>query len=417
MTSERECFVYIVLPGETASVTAGKLIIEKTNAGEAVGHFVYGKSYLARQNAVPIDPVELLLSDKAYRTGLMGGLFGAFRDASPDLWGRVLIERYLGRADVSEMEYLLHSPDDRIGALGFGQEQTPPEPEKEFNQSLDLERLQHAADTITDPEISVGTLAKRTEELLILGTSMGGARPKAVISDGGALWIAKFAHLSDRYDMALTEHAMLRLANECGIKTAESRIVKIGGRSILLVKRFDREKVETGYLRHRMISALTVVRGDDDPLRREKWSYIMVAEELRRFTAEPAGDARELFLRMVFNALITNNDDHPRNHAFIAREGWRLAPAYDLTPSPMVSWDHRDLAMVCGKYGRVANLNNLISESRRFMVDPEEAKGLIHDMADYISDNWEKIARQAGLSGQDCDAIRPAFVYPGFFRE
>ena len=416
MTSEQECFVYIVLPGETEPVTAGKLVIAQTGTGDAVGRFVYGKTYLSRQNAAPVDPVELTLSDKVYKTGLMGGMFGAFRDASPDLWGRILIERYLGRADVSEMEYLLHSPDDRFGALGFGLNQTPPAPKRDFNQSFDLERLQHAADTITDTRIPSDSFAKRAEELLLLGTSMGGARPKAVISDKDALWIAKFAHPSDRYDMALTEHSMLRLARDCGLSVAESRTVKVGGRNILLVKRFDRDKTEKGYLRHRMISALSALRCDDNPLRRDKWSYILIAEELRRFSADPARDARELYRRMVFNALVTNTDDHPRNHAFVAREGWRLAPAYDLMPFPMFAMDRRDLAMVCGKDGRIANLNNLLSECGRFLFEYNEAKDLIHDMADFISNNWYGTARQAGLPEQDCKAIKPAFVYPGFFQ-
>ena len=417
MISEQECYVYIVLPGETEPVTAGKFVISKTNTGESVGRFVYGKTYLARQDAVAIDPIELLLSDKVYETGLMGGMFGAFRDSSPDLWGRILIERHLGRPDVSEMEYLLHSPDDRIGALGFGATTQPPAPRTEFNQRVDLERLQRAADAMDNTVGSTNSMARRTEELLLLGTSMGGARPKAVIFDNEALWVAKFSHPSDRYDMALTEQAMLILAHDCGLSVAESKTVEIGGRNVLLVKRFDRDNNDDGYLRYRMISALTVLRGDDNPLYRDKWSYILIAEELRRFSSEPVKDARELFRRMVFNALITNADDHPRNHAFIAREGWRLAPAYDLTPFPMFSLEHRDIAMVCGRNGRYANMNNLISECRRFMFEPEEAEELISDMAEYISKNWFKTARQSGLSAQDCEAIRPAFVYPGFFSE
>ena len=415
MTSEQECFVYIVLPGETEPVTAGRLAIEKTNSGESIGHFVYGETYLARQNAVPIDPVELTLSEKVFNTGHMDGIFGAFRDASPDLWGRVLIERHLGRTDISEIEYLLHSPDDRIGALGFGQNTTPTLSLMEFCKSLDLERLQHAADAVVNTDTLTGSLAQRTEELLLLGTSMGGARPKAVISDEDALWIAKFAHPADRYNMALVEHSMLRLAHECGISVAESRIVKVGARNILLVKRFDREKKGDSYLRYRMISALTALRGDDNPMRRDKWSYILIAEELRRFSAEPIKDVRELFRRMAFNALVTNTDDHPRNHAFIARDGWRLVPAYDLLPFPMFSTERRDLAMVCGKNGRYANLDNLVSECRRFMFEPNEAIELISGMADYISKNWYETVRRTGLSEQECEAIRPAFVYPGFF--
>lgn len=417
MISERECFVYIVLPGETDPVTAGRLVVTEINPGEFAGRFVYGKSYLARNNAVPIDPVELTLSDKVFETGLIDGLFGAFRDASPDLWGRILIERYLGRADVSEMDYLLNSPDDRIGALSFGLNQTPPAPARNFNKSIDLERLQMAANTVMAPDATKGSLETRAEELLLIGTSMGGARPKAVVADDDALWVAKFAHPSDRYDMALTEHAMLQLAQKCGISVPLSKTVRVGEYNILLVKRFDRDKVGDAYLRHRMISALTALRTDDNPLRRDKWSYLLLADELRRFSADPARDARELFRRMVFNALITNTDDHPRNHAFIARGGWQLAPAYDLMSFPMISSERRDLAMICGAEGRVASKNNLLSECRRFMYNTDEAAALIADMAAFVSKNWYKTAKRTGLSEKDCDAIRPAFVYPGFFAE
>ena len=415
MISEQDCYVYIFLPGESEPVTAGRLIITETNSRDYIGRFVYGKTYMECKNAVPIDPVTLTLSDKVFETGMMGGLFGAFRDASPDLWGRILIERYMGRTDLSEMDYLLNSPDDRIGALSFGTSKTPPLQAPCFSKSRDLEKLQHAANLIGTPDVSTGSIELQTQELLLIGTSMGGARPKAVVVDDGALWVAKFAHPSDRFDMALTEHAMLKLAEECGICVPPCKTVKIGSGNVLLVKRFDRDVTNERYLRHRMISALTALRTDDNPLSRNKWSYVLIADELRRFSEEPVLDARELFRRMVFNALITNIDDHPRNHAFVAVEGWRLAPAYDLTPFPQISIERRDLAMICGAGGRAATNNNLLSECHRFMYKPDEAAALIADMADMVTKSWHKTAKQSGLSKQDCETIKPAFVYPGFF--
>jgi serine/threonine-protein kinase HipA len=414
MTSEKECYVYIVLPGKTEFVTAGKFILDETQSGDKVGRFFYGRSYLKRSDAVALDPVELTLSGKTCETGLMGGVFGALRDAAPDLWGRILIERYLGRVDVSEMEYLLNSPDDRIGALGFGLDLDPPSPLQKFNSSIDLERLQRFADVLTVQNPPFDSLANRAEELLLIGTSMGGARPKAVISDEGALWVAKFSHPSDRWDAALAEHAMLRLASDCGIDAAESRVVRVGERNILLVKRFDREKSDGGYKRHRMISALTALRTDDNPIQRAKWSYLSLVEELRRFSSDPSRDARELFVRMVFNALITNTDDHPRNHAFIARDSWELAPAYDLTPFPMIGTERRDLAMICGGEGRFARAKNLLSECRRFLLEIDEAEDIIHSVYDRVKKDWYKTARSVGMTKNECELIRPAFVYPGF---
>ena len=132
MTS-RECYVYITLPGQTEQITAGKFVLEADNNGLSVGRFVYGKSYLARNDAVEFDPVELQLKDKIFNTVEMKGIFGALRDASPDYWGRELINRqFAGTPD--EMDYLLRSPDDRIGALGFGLNQVPPAPINQFNK-------------------------------------------------------------------------------------------------------------------------------------------------------------------------------------------------------------------------------------------------------------------------------------------
>src|SRR5205085_2650814 len=136
-----------------------------------------------------------------------------------------------------------------------------------------------------------------------------------------------------------------------------------------------------GYLRARMVSALTLLRAEDTYQSRGKWSYVLLAEELRRVCAEPAQNAAELFRRMCFNALISNIDDHPRNHAVIAKDtGWKLSPAYDLTPAVPISQERRDLAMECGDVGRFANADNLLSQSARFLLEPAQASAVIDAM-------------------------------------
>lgn len=340
MTSKKqECFVYMTLPGQTDQITAGKYVLEKTEQGIDVGHFVYGRSYLSRADAVEIDPIELKLENKVFNTVTMKGVFGALRDASPDYWGRRIIERNLKVAQADEMTYLLQSADDRIGALGFGFNQTPPAPNRVFNQKIQLDRLQKEAELLVNEEVKPeNPITAQVQELLLIGTSMGGARPKAVIEDDNKLWVAKFNRMDDKWNNALVEYAMLKLAEKCGIETALSKVVSVAGKDVLLVKRFDREKVSDGYLRYRMISSLTVLQAGDDYTQREKWSYIQLAEELRRISKQAKRDAEQLFRRMVFNALISNTDDHPRNHAFIAQDkNWQLSPAYDLTPNPLVS--------------------------------------------------------------------------------
>jgi serine/threonine-protein kinase HipA len=411
-----ECFVYIALPGETELVTAGRFAREIDRHGVATGRFVYGAKYRARDDAVPLDPLELKLSAKTYETRLLKGVFGALRDASPDHWGRRIIERHFGSPGPDELDYLLHSPDDRAGALAFGRGSEPPAPKREFNRTMELERLQAFADAvIKDEKLPDDPDAGQAQELMDGGTSMGGARPKAVVEDENALWIAKFNRHDDKWNHARVEHAMLVLARECGLQTAESRLTTIGDRDALLVKRFDREYTEAGYRRARMLSALTLLRCEDTHTDRSKWSYVLLAEELRRISDQPKTDAFELFRRMCFNALISNTDDHPRNHAVIAMDtDWKLSPAYDLVPNMPISLERRDLALDCGDMGRHAHAENLLSQSARFLLEPDEAKAIINQMEEAVRKRWYEIARREGVSEKDCERIRSAFAYEGF---
>lgn len=424
MPSE-ECFVYITLPGQTEPVTAGKYQLDTNRQGTAVGQFVYGRSYLSRNDRVEFDPVELKIQVPAFRTTKLRGNFGALRDSSPDAWGRKLIEKRLGNVEPTEIQYLLNSPDDRAGALGFGLNAEPPAPVRKFNRTLDLAKLIEFADQIVaaekDPDAPkpAGADAEQAEALLNAGTSMGGARPKATVEDDNSLWLAKFTHRDDRWNNPRVEHAMLTLARDCGISCAESQLTMVGDRDVLLVKRFDRHKTERGYLRSRMASALTLVDADDSPNdadKRGKWSYLLLADEIRRAaTASQGKDLPELFRRVCFNALISNTDDHPRNHAVIAKDAaWSLSPAYDLTPNPMIAMDRRDLAMAFGDWGRYANRTNLLSQCERFLVSKEEATTIINSMIDAISASWYPTTRKAGVSERDCELIRSAFVYEGF---
>jgi len=418
MTSEApaECFVYITLPGQTEAVTAGRFALALGRRGTMGGRFVYGRSYLERPNAVALDPVELKLSPRTYSTAALDGVFGALRDASPDYWGRHVIQRHLRKAQPGELEYLLYSPDDRAGALGFGLKQIPPAPKRSFNQTLDLAQMQSISDAIVaNEELPADAAHEQVENLILIGTSMGGARPKAVVEDDDGLWIAKLNRPDDPWNNARVEHAMLTLARACGLSAAESRLKSIAGRDVLLVKRFDREKTQSGYLRSRMISALTLLRSDEGYESRSKWSYVVLAEEVRRVCADPEQNAAELFRRMCFNALISNIDDHPRNHALIAKQAdWKLSPAYDLTPAVPLSINRRDLAMECGNAGRFANADNLLSQSARFLLDPGQATSIIHLMEEQVRGTWYATARAAGVSERDREAIAGAFVYPGF---
>jgi serine/threonine-protein kinase HipA len=419
MTSERECFVYIVLPGEIEFVTAGRFRVSETRDGMSLGQFVYGRSYLQRNDAVELDPVELRLANRTYETGRMSGFFGAIRDSMPDYWGRRVIEKHSGHTQPEEFDYLMQGADDRAGALGFGLNVEPPAPRRQFSRTLDLGRLQAAADAIiADDPARAGSARAQAEELLLEGTSMGGARPKAVVQDDHALWLAKFGRQDDRWNHPRVEHALLILARACGINAADSRIESIGGRDVLLVRRFDREWSGEGFHRHRMVSALTLLQSEDSQTARGRWSYLLLADEVRRASARPEEDLRELFARMCFNAAISNLDDHPRNHALLAKDRpWRLSPAYDLTPMSVVALDRRDLAMECGPAGRLANKANLVGAAGRFLLSADEAEAIFTRVTDTVRASWHATMRRAGVSEQDCEAIRSAILYEGLFFE
>lgn len=419
MAPRDECFVYLQMPGTLEVVACGRYARERTRGGGAVGRFVYGRRYRARPDAVPLDPFNLPLRETVQETARLDGVFGVLRDAAPDAWGRRVIERILGRQDLTEVDFLLESPQDRAGALGFGRGAVPPAPVRAYNRVVQLAEVRHAA-ALLEEDRPGEPVPEQILDLLEPGTSMGGARPKNVVEDDDGLWIAKFPQRGDRWSNAPVEAAMLALAARCGIRVPETRVEPVGSEAVLLVKRFDRERVvdddgHPAYLRHRMASALTVLNAEESPTDRAGWSYVLFSDELQRWSARPREDRAELFRRVVFNALISNVDDHPRNHAVLApgRE-WRLAPAYDLTPNPRQGMEERRLAMDCGRMGRVARRDNLLSQAPRFGLRAEDASAVIDEMKAIVERHWRAEVLRHGGSERDCHVVEPAFLYPGF---
>jgi serine/threonine-protein kinase HipA len=196
--------------------------------------------------------------------------------------------------------------------------------------------------------------------------------------------------IADRCNLQRIEYATLDLARRCGLNVTQARLQAVGDRDVLMLQRFDREHTDKGYLRFGLVSGLTVLDCDDSFLNRERWSYPLLADNLGRWSDKPEADCAELFRRMVFNAAVTNNDDHPRNHALLRRpKGWRLSPAYDLVPAPVVSQERRDLALTVGNYGRTASIYNLLSQSGRFGLSAEEARREI-DQIVAVARQWRE---------------------------
>ena len=413
---EQSCYVYIQLPGTTETVPCASLRVRTVAAGAYEGTFTYGKRYLERPEVVALDPFHLPLSARPQRFTKLKGIPGAVRDASPDAWGRRVIQAKLQRpeADIQEMEYLLNGPDDGAGNLSFGRTVTPPEPRRPFNRTHQLGALIEAAEKLEQD----GRLPHEVLEALEPGTSMGGARPKVTVEDARKIWLAKLPEKADRHNMQRIEYATLELARAAGLRVCGTRLERVGERDALMLDRFDREwnPDANAYWRYGLVSGLTVIDAEDGYLGRDRWSYPLLADELRRWSVKSNDDRRELFLRMVFNAMVTNNDDHPRNHALLhTKGGWRLSPAYDILPVAMVSVERRDLALEVGRFGRAASLYNILSQCEAFGLTKEEAQALVQGMLDVVR-GWREFFMQQGVEPRSIDMLEQAMLPPSFFR-
>jgi serine/threonine-protein kinase HipA len=396
-------------------VPAALLRVQTLPDGTQIGRLRYGDRYLQRREAVALDPFQLPLAKEVFEFTRLKGIPGAVRDAGPDAWGRRVIEHKLERsaADLQEIDYLLHGPQDGAGYLSFGLKAEPPAPRRKYNRTHQLAELIAATQAIEEGR----PVAAHLLEKLDPGTSMGGARPKATIEDERTLWLGKFPARDDRFNLQRVEFATLDLARRCGLNVTQARLLPVGDSDVLMLQRFDRDYTDRGYLRFGLVSGLTVLDCGDSHLDRERWSYLLLADNLRRWSDKPEADCAELFRRMVFNAAVTNNDDHPRNHALLRRQkGWRLSPAYDLVPAPAVSLERRDLALTVGDYGRTASIYNLLSQAGRFGLSAAEARGQIDGLVDVVR-QWRDAFHVCGVSAKDIDYIAPAILPDCFFFE
>lgn len=414
MTS-RECYVHVQLPGTLQTVPAALLAIEKLPDGTYVGRFRYGDRYLERRDAVALDPFELPLDDRLREFTVFKGVPGAVRDASPDHWGRKVIEHKLHRAagDLEEIDYMVHGPADGGGYLSFSSELPLKLTARKFNRTHQLAELIQTAEDIEEGKAVPEHLLEELEP----GTSMGGMRPKATIEDGERLWIGKFPLKDDPFNLQRVECAVLELARRAGVDAASARIQAVGSNDVLMIERFDREYSPKGYFRHGMVSAMTMVGADESLTNRPHWSYLLLADQIRRWSTKPDADRVELFRRMVFNAAVTNDDDHLRNHAVLRNaKGWQLSPAYDIVPARRTSLDHRDLALTVGDHGRTASIFNLISQCARFGLSTEEARNVIDAIVAVVK-TWRDVFREQAVAAKDIEHIAPAFLPECFFLE
>ena len=393
-----EAFVWIWLPGETEPVVAGRLHVI---GSPALVVFNYGKSYLERGDAIPIYLPELPL--RAGELPLPDGLTmpNSIRDAAPDAWGRrVILNRKFGvkgkaidETELSELGFLLESGSDRIGALDF--QRSPTEYIARSPKNASLEELIQAAEFV---EKGI-PLTPELEQALHHGSSIGGARPKAMIEDGDTKYVAKFSASNDLYSVVKAEFIAMRLANLAGLNVAEVSVTSASGKDVLLIERFDREKVDAGWNRKLMVSALTILSLDEMMARYA--SYQDLAEIIRRRFNDPADTLRELYSRITFNILCGNTDDHARNHAaFWNGEMLSLTPAYDICPQGRAGQEASQAMLISGD-NNMSRVSACLSAAHHFLLSEEEALEITAHQIRIIAEHWDAVCEEAALSVVD----------------
>ena len=411
----------------------GQLMLTEEGERLLASNFAYGLNYLKRGDALEVDPVSLSIADRDAVRGKrllpinQLTFFGGIRDAAPDAWGRRVIEAKL-RAPANslpESQYLLHAGSERVGALDIRSSiHDGPSPGAGGWQTL--AHLMEAAERIEDGQ----PIPAHLEAIFWEGTALGGARPKASVRDeAGVLWLAKFASRHDSFDVPAIECASLQLARHAGLNVPPVYTMTLGNRRIMLIRRFDRywatpdtaldsnidllaTRPGEGRIEHRMgfVSGLTLAACDETESRTK--SYADLAEAVRRY-CDPSvirQNNEELFKRMVFNILVSNDDDHLRNHGFVwdpRLPGWRLSPLYDVLPRASYATE-RYLHLGVGPQGRLASLDNALAAHEKFTLSQATACRLMGEVWRVVR-QWRIYFDEAGVPDAEQAKISAAF--------
>jgi len=369
--------------------------------------FEYAPAWLQRNDAFAIDPTSLPLQRGPHHASTP---FGAFQDCGPDRWGRVLIERavrkkVLTQKPYRDIDYLLALDDSsRIGALRFRLDSAGPFLAFTTGRIPPLVRL-NALLRATEAIHSETETAQDLRFLLGAGSPIGGARPKSAVTlPDNRLAIAKFPKPDDIRDIAAGEVLALTLADRAGLRVAEHRLVAVGPQSVAVITRFDR----SGSGRIPFISASTLLGLPQG----EPAAYTMIAESIRQFGHDVAGDLRELWRRLAFSLLASNYDDHPRNHGFLMHEPgrWSLSPAYDLNPVPEIDRAHATKTAITDEQEE-PTISAALSAANRFGLGTADSKKILRQVFDAVS-NWRKTGRELRHKASLLDSYSSAFENP-----
>ncbi len=411
----------------------GQLRMTEEGSNVLASDFAYGTKYARRPDALEVDPVSLGLArlDQVLGKRLLPAnkltLFGGIRDAAPDAWGRRVIESKLKvpANSLPESHYLLHAGSDRVGALDI-RPSIHDGPSHGHNDSHNLAHLLEAADRIEEGL----PVPAHLEAIFVDGTGLGGARPKATVRDDtGMLWLAKFSSRKDTFDVPGIECASLLLAEKAGLRVPALKVRTIGDRKVMLIQRFDRywfapagipaihvdlllTQPGGGAVEHRLpfVSGLTMVACDESESITKAYTDLAQAVRVHCHPSVTRADNEELFKRMVYNVLVSNDDDHLRNHGFLFDpriRGWRLSPLYDVLPRASHATE-RFLHLGVGPQGRLATLDNALAAHAMFTLSKAKAAQLIADVWKTVRE-WMVFFDGFGVSADEIAKIAPAF--------
>jgi serine/threonine-protein kinase HipA len=397
--SPTHAFVWTWPSGSTDPVLAGRI----EDAGGLMS-FAYEPSYLAREDAVPLYVPELPLKSSSTPPIGLRRCAGVVEDAGPDAWGqRVVMRRRFGPssdsvdpAALGRLNYLLETGSDRIGALDFQRSADAYVPR--LDQNVGLEELAEAARQIDEGE----RLSRWRDRSLRYASGVGGARPKALLTEGDRKLIAKFSSTDDTYPVVKGEFVAMELARRAGLRVSGVSLLQVADRDVLVVERFDREAADGGFLRLSVVSALTIL-GLDAEREARYASYFDLADQIRARFTEPEEAMRELFARIIFSILVGNIDDHAKNHAAFwdGRSGHlSLTPAYDICPQPRSGRTARQ-AMAFATGVSDSQLELVVQASGRYGLTERQARAIVDQQVEAIAVSWEEVADLAELNADD----------------
>ncbi len=389
--------VWLTLPsGECVKV--GTLVTANPDStkGGIEGQFRYDQNYLSNPSAFSLDSLHLPLSSEIFNADRpSSGVHGVFEDSLPDDWGRrVMVRRHgLNRSEQRVPNLLRLLKNNGLGALSYSEQGMVESrsPEGTTGQLQELERLANIFEqdplSITDNELSL---------LFQVGSSPGGARPKALIADDAGQYIAKFSSVKDSLGVVQLEAAAMELARKAYVETAQTRLVPLATGNCLLVKRFD---INQAGGRNHLLSMQSLLKADNY----YNASYQDLAEVIRHVSTQPGQDLQKLYRQMVFNVMIGNTDDHLKNFLMLHDEtGWRLSPAFDLVPNVGLNSEH---VLRIGFDNRIPDGKTLVAEAKSFGIKRrQQAEELLMSVYEAVK-GWEAVFVKYDVSDSDTEII------------